>query len=700
METDLEHREIFSSILTIPSIGENVAAALHRLHIREVKDFLFHFPSNVILKKINPALRFLVGGEQITSMVTIEEVSPPQKFSRRHPFKIICSNETGFISLVYFNYQPSYLLKTIKVGQQKIISGKVEKFNNELTMPHPEFVLNASEVSQVPAQSVIYPLTYGIVSKQISKYVDFAISKLHFPEWHETNLLNEKNWVSFKESIYQIHQGNSLGLECKFKERLSFDELLANQIGLGLIRKSRHRQIGNALNFHGHKAKKLLEILGFSLTNGQKQVLAEIESEQKSPHRMMRLLQGDVGSGKTLVALIFALNSVESGFQNAFMAPTDILASQHFEWISKNCAGLANVAILTGKIKGKKRTECLAKLEKGEIDILIGTHALFQERVIFKNLGSIVIDEQHRFGVNQRENLAKKGNSPDILSMSATPIPRTLTMTHYGDMEISILNEKPAGRMPIDTRIISTAKIDEIIASLKNLLQKGEKIYWICPLIEEAEKDEEKNFEKEDLAAAKARFETLNRHFAGQVGLVHGKMKSLEKDAVMEKFINNEIQILVATTVIEVGVDVPDATIMIIEQAERFGLSQLHQLRGRVGRGSKASNCLLLYGPQISQIGLQRLKIMKESNDGFYIAEQDLALRGSGDILGTKQSGLMEFKIADFANDFFHCQKLLSQAKDVATKIINEDPSLNSKHQKFRNLLKVFDHEVTNTPKN
>ena len=452
--------------------------------------------------------------------------------------------------------------------------------------------------------------------------------------------------------------------------------MLANQLALALVRRNMRRVAGRAIHGDGKIRKAVLDALPFSLTSAQIRVLKEINADMDSPLRMLRLVQGDVGSGKTMVALFAMLNAVEAGAQAALMAPTDILANQHFNSVSKIAAtaGVA-VVLLTGRDKGKKRQEILNRIASGQAQIIIGTHALFSEDVVFKDLALTVVDEQHKFGVHQRLSLSEKGRSADMLVMTATPIPRTLALTYYGDMESSQIDELPPGRKPIATRVLPAARLDEVAAALNRALAEGNKVYWVCPLVEESEKI--------DLAAAQERFEYLNRQFAGRVGLVHGKMKGPEKDAVMQKFAGNELDILVATTVIEVGVDVPSATVMVIEHAERFGLAQLHQLRGRIGRGEKASTCLLLYANPLSQTAKARLTAMRETQDGFKIAEEDLTLRGAGEVLGTKQSGLQEFKIADLSVD----RDLLTMARNDAKYIMNIDDSLSTERGKALRLL-------------
>jgi len=474
------------------------------------------------------------------------------------------------------------------------------------------------------------------------------------------------------------------------RARAAYDELLANQLALALSRKTIKKQKGRKISGDGRFTKKLVESLPWQLTGGQRDVLKDIFRDMKSENRMLRLLQGDVGSGKTVVSLLSMLNAVETGKQAAIMAPTEILSNQHMTWIEqtiKNAELGVKVENLTGNIKGKDREKILTRLKSGDIDIIVGTHALFQEKVEFKDLAMIVIDEQHRFGVKQRLALSEKGEKTDILLMTATPIPRTLTLTLYGDMEISSLKEKPAGRIPIDTRTIPISRVDEIAERMKQAVKDGERIYWVCPLIE---RPEDGDNEEIQLAAAETRFRYLKKIFKTKAGLVHGKMKPEEKDKTMLAFKKGEIDILVATTVIEVGVDVPEATIMIVEQAERFGLSQLHQLRGRVGRTDKPSKCILLYSENIGDMGKRRLKVMRETEDGFRIAEEDLVLRGSGELLGTKQSGMPEFKLALLPNH----SELLFAARDDVKIILETDPKLqNTRGEALRTLLYLFEYD-------
>ena len=502
----------------------------------------------------------------------------------------------------------------------------------------------------------------------------------------DDNFLKQHGFASFNQAIVAAHHPHSLDdllPTNPIRTRLAYDELLANQLALAIVRQKVKKQKGRKIAGNGLLRRKVLDMLPFKLTNAQDKVLREIFADQASDNRMLRLLQGDVGSGKTIVALLTMLNAVECGTQAAIMAPTEILAKQHMETIAPLCEAIGlRAELLIGKVKGKARSKIIADLAEGKIDILIGTHALFVEDVEFKDLACVVIDEQHRFGVHQRLNLSNKGNKADILVMTATPIPRSLILTAFGDMEYSKIDQLPEGRKPVDTRVMPLTKADDIVEALKNKLKQGSRAYWVCPLVEESE--------KLDLAAAEQRFELLQKVFGNKVGLIHGKMKEKQKDEIMEQFKTGKISLLVATTVIEVGVNVPEATIMIIEHAERFGLAQLHQLRGRVKRGNNAATCLLLYGYPISSTARSRLQVMKETEDGFLIAEEDLKLRGGGEILGTRQSGFTNFRLADMS---VH-QGLLMTASQDAKMIVNSDPDLKSpRGEALRTLLYLFERD-------
>ena len=555
-------------------------------------------------------------------------------------------------------------------------------------MTHPDHIVELKDRSNIEIIEPIYPLSQGLSQKILYKIIKKAFSQIEeLPEWLDKAYLKKKNWPSWNAALTKAHTPTSeidFNPENKSYQRLAYDELLANQLALLLIRTHMRKQNGRPIIGTDTLKKKVLKALPFEPTNSQIEALQDITTNMSSEDRMHRLLQGDVGSGKTLVALLSMLHAVESGAQAAILAPTEILARQHLATIEPLAAEAGiNIALLTGRDKGKHRAPIIEGIANGNVDIIIGTHAIFQESVSFKKLVFVVIDEQHRFGVHQRLALTSKGKNIDILVMTATPIPRTLTLTAYGDMEVSRLMEKPKGRLPIDTRTITVNRINEIIQGLSRAVQKNQRIYWICPLIEESE--------KLDLAAAEDRFTHLKSLFGERVGLVHGKMKPAEKDASMEAFKNGTIDILVATTVIEVGVDVPEASIMIIEHADRFGLAQLHQLRGRIGRGVNKSTCVLVFSENLTSMARKRLEIMRDTEDGFIISEEDLRLRGAGEVLGTRQSGLPEFRLADLVNH----TELLSTSCDDAKLILKQDPELESERGKnLRILLYLFERDA------
>ena len=589
--------------------------------------------------------------------------------------------------LSFFKVYPDSIQKNLPVGEVRVVSGKVERFQGLLQMSHPDYIVKPEDITSVLGIEPLYPLTAGVTNKMLNKIMKQALLFVpQLTEWLDEHYLKANKWPSFNQAIKLVHHPKSLvDLEPNAiaRTRLAYDELLANQLALAIVRERVKKQQGREIKGNGLLRKKVLQILPFKLTQAQEKVLKEISADQASPYRMLRLLQGDVGSGKTIVALLTMLNAVECGAQAAIMAPTEILAKQHLETIQPLCEEIGlRAELLTGRVKGKARAKILQDLDEGKIDILIGTHALFVDDVTFKDLACVVIDEQHRFGVHQRLALSNKGNKADILVMTATPIPRSLVLTAYGDMEYSKIDQVPEGRKPVDTRVMPVAKIDVVIEALRRKLDEGCRAYWVCPLVEESEKT--------DLAAAEERFETLQKIFGDKVGLVHGKMKEKDKDAVMERFKKGELSLLVATTVIEVGVNVPEATVMIIEHAERFGLAQLHQLRGRIKRGFQASTCLLLYSYPLSETTRSRLNIMKETEDGFLIAEKDLELRGGGEILGTRQSGFNEFKLADMT---VHKNLLLTANKD-ARMILELDPQLTSNRgMALRILLYLFERD-------
>ena len=696
---------VFANITSLPGVGPKTKAHYERLTGGgRIIDLLYHRPIAIIDRRKMPPLYQMQHGDVITAVVKVDQHIPPK--NKSSPYKIICSNATGGITLVFFNAYADYLHSNLPIGQVRVISGRAETFGGSLQMPHPDYIVPEARINEVLRIEPIYPLTSGLSMRVIGKTINEAIKKTpNLPEWIAPEMLEKNNWRSWKDSITVLHNPREeaeIAIQGNILRRLAYDEILVHQLALKLNRKLLHSKKGRAIKGDGILRKILLDKLPFALTEGQKEVIKEINADQESENRMARLLQGDVGSGKTVVALFAALNAVEAGTQAVIMAPTEILAGQHYKWIEGLLQGMKGIrekdsspsplnplfpsslgaALLTGSTKPKEREEILAKLKNGEINIVIGTHALFQDKVEFDNLGLVVIDEQHRFGVKQRAALAEKGNNCDILIMTATPIPRSLTMAIYGDMECSRLTEKPSGRKTIDTRVMPSNKIGDIVEGLKRVIEKGEKIYWICPLVEESEKSE--------LAAVDERFSAFKRIFGDKVGVVHGRMKGDERAKTMLEFKEGNIDILVATTVIEVGVDVPDATTIIIEHAERFGLSQLHQLRGRVGRNDKQSTCILLYYG-LGEVAKQRLSIMRESNDGFRLAEEDLKIRGGGDIMGEKQSGLPSFKIA---NLYEHSDLFQAAGRDAATHL-EADPYFKSERGRaLRLLFHIFEYDL------
>lgn len=681
----------------------------------KVIDLLYHKPEKVLFRKENPDLRTVQDGDLITVKVVVDDYKIPYK--NYQPHKILCHNQTGFITIVYFKML-DYMKPMFKEGNEIVVSGKVEKFNNELQMTHPDYVNNQN----IPNYEQIYPLTAGLINKNLRQNIQKILQKIpDLPEWLPNDLLFENGWKSWKESILNMHNAkndNKLLDNSPYIERLAFDELLANQISFNLVKEKikSENQKDIFTNKNNSLKKYFLELLPFELTNDQKNVIQDIENDLYSRKRMLRLVQGDVGSGKTVVAFLSMLPFLENHKQIAFMVPTSILATQHFEWLKNICTKSNNIeiidynelasnkknlenslldfdkneknikikiALLTGKIKGKKREKILNALKNGDIDILIGTHAIFQEKVEFKNLEYVVIDEQHKFGVAQRLNLIEKGKNTDTLIMTATPIPRTLALTIYGDMDISTIKEKPKNRKEIITTSLQKERFNDLIARIKEKIKENEKIYWICPLIDESE----------NLPATPVfqRYEEFKKFFKEEeLGLLHGKMTEEEKDKIMADFSdkNGLTKILVSTTVVEVGVDVPDATIIIIESPERFGLSQIHQLRGRVGRGDKQSYCILFYEKLTNSLR-KRMEILKNSSDGFYIAEEDLKLRGSGEMLGVKQSGYQEYLIANLSTHY----TLLLQASKLAKQIVKDKNLLNS--ESIKTLLQMFSYDET-----
>ncbi|HEY5712290.1 MAG TPA: ATP-dependent DNA helicase RecG [Allosphingosinicella sp.] len=624
---------LFAEVEVLKGIGPALAKPLHRLDLNRVVDILFHLPVSWIdrkrVERLDPA--------DVGRTITIELVARDYRQSGgRGPFRIFAEDKAGdMITLTYFN-NPGWGKKQLPLGEPRIVSGRLDRYGQELQMVHPDHVLPPAEAGTIPVREPVYPLSEGLTNHRIGDLAGQALARVPaLGEWIEPSLKAKQGWPDWSAALAVAHRDPSAAIA---RDRLAYDELFANQLALMLVRASSRRRKGRALEGDGSLVGRLS--LPYEATGAQRRAVAEIEGDLQQEMPMLRLLQGDVGSGKTLVALMAMLTAVEAGCQAALLAPTEILARQHYDTISRQLAGLpVNVAILTGREKGKARESCLMGLADGSIHILIGTHAIFQQAVGYKCLGLAVVDEQHRFGVAQRMLLASKAERPPhLLVMTATPIPRTLTLTHYGEMDVSRLDEMPPGRMPVETRVLSAERLPEVVDALGRHIGAGKQAYWVCPLVEESE--------ALDLAAAEERATALRLRFGDKIGLVHGRMKGPEKDEVMAAFQRGDISVLVATTVIEVGVDVPHASLMIVEGADRFGLAQLHQLRGRVGRGEQHSVALLIRGNSLSETARARLTLMRETNDGFRIAEEDLRLRGAGEILGTRQSGEAQFRLA------------------------------------------------------
>ncbi|TQV79245.1 ATP-dependent DNA helicase RecG [Denitrobaculum tricleocarpae] len=681
---------LFAPITSISGIGPRFAALFERLVGAHVLDLCWHLPNGLIDRRYSPRIAEAQPGRIATISARVLRHHPAP--ARGRPYRVVVGDDSGELQLVFFHARADYLEKILPEGEIRVVSGKLEVFGGGLQMSHPDHIVPESERADIQTVQPVYPLTAGlpqkVVAKAVTKAVETALAHTaDFPEWLDPALQRQRGWPGWYEALRDVHrpqEAQDLEATTPVRSRLAYDELLANQLALALIRRNQTRHKGRRITGDSSLRARVLDALPFALTNSQHLVLSEIDGDMASDSRMLRLVQGDVGSGKTVVALLAMMAAVESGAQAAIMAPTEILARQHHKTIEPlaRAAGVA-VELLTGRDKGKGRAAVLARIASGESAIVIGTHALFQQDVAFNDLALAVIDEQHRFGVHQRLTLAEKGRGVDMLVMTATPIPRTLMLTAYGDMDVSKITEKPAGRQPIDTRTLPTDRLPEVVDGIGRALRSGTRVYWVCPLVEESELS--------DLAAAEDRYRELQMHFGERVGLVHGKMKAKEKDAAMAAFVAGDTSLLVATTVIEVGVDVPEASIMVIEHAERFGLAQLHQLRGRIGRGSQKSSCLLLYQGPLGEISRARLNIMRETDDGFRIAEEDLRLRGAGELLGTRQSGFPEFRLADLQ---VHGD-LLAVARDDAQLILNKDPDLDSERgQALRVLLYLFERDA------
>lgn len=683
-------KPLFASVETMSGVGPTTARLLQNLGCTTIQDLLWHLPQEVQIRRFSPAIKFSCPNELITLQVRVISHSVLRKQKGRlTPYRVICSDSEDSIELVFFNPNLRYLKNALVVGSEVIISGRFEVYKGRFQMTHPDHIGPLTTRDFWEGAEPVYSLTQGIHQKTLQKIIKSALGKCpQLPEWLSSNILKKYHWPSWREALQKLHspsQEGDLSLEHPYRRRLAYDEILSNQLSLILTRCQAEPSQGHTLIGDGQLQQNVLKTLPFSLTQDQVQALEEIQRDMASSSRMVRLLQGDVGSGKTIVAFLCMLRAVEAGYQVALLAPTEILARQHYKTM-EDWARIAKIklGLLISKDTAKQRQKIYHSLAEGDINIVVGTHALIQPEVQFKNLGFIVIDEQHRFGVEQRLNLAEKGTNIDILSMTATPIPRTLMLTVFGDLTSSYLRQKPSNRKDIITTILPLTRLNEIMMSLKRALQKGDKVYWVCPLIEESE--------SLDLAAAEERFAILQTLFPEQVGLIHGRLKSHEREATMQAFIEGSIKVLVATTVIEVGVHVEDASVIIIEHAERFGLAQLHQLRGRIGRGSQESYCLLLYSDPLNPTARARLNVMRSTTDGFKIAEEDLRLRGGGEVFGIKQSGMPSFK---FFDPIAH-QDLLLQAHDNAQAILSKDPHLlGPQGQALRILLRLFERGQT-----
>jgi ATP-dependent DNA helicase RecG len=683
---------LFAALTTLPGVGPKLEKLYRRLLGRgdtpaRVADLLFHLPAGTVDRRARPKLAEVVPGSVATVAVTVDKHRPSPPNRPRAPYRIETHDDTGTLTLTYFNARKDYLETLLPPGELRYVSGTTALYDGMLQMVHPDRVVSEADLDKLPLVEPVYPLTEGLSLNQVRRAMDGALTKIPaLPEWQDNAWAERSGFSSFADALKTLHRPNEpadVQPDGPAWSRLAYDELLAGQLALALVRAHQRSLPGRGSSGEGILRAKVIAALPYALTPSQGRAVDDIVTDLARPQRMLRLLQGDVGSGKTVVALLAAATVAEAGRQAALMAPTEILARQHLATIAPLAekAGI-RAAILTGRERGKDRNETLERLALGEIDLIVGTHALFQEDVAFHDLALAIIDEQHRFGVHQRLALARKGESVDMLVLTATPIPRTLVLTYFGDMEISELREKPAGRQPIDTRTIALNRLNEVVEAVGRALNEGQRAYWVCPLVEESEIS--------DLAAAEQRFAELKTHFGARVDLVHGKMKGADKDRAMARFSSGETQLLVATTVIEVGVDVPEATVMVIEHAERFGLAQLHQLRGRIGRGTGRSTCLLLYKAPLGETAKARLAIMRDTEDGFRIAEEDLRLRGEGDLLGTKQSGVPGFRVARIE---VH-GKMLTAARDDAALILSRDPDLASpRGEALRDLLYLFERD-------
>ncbi len=677
---------LFAEVDSLQGVGPGTRRLLSRLSGARVIDLLLHLPQAEVERRAITALSESDLGQVVSLDLRVMQHQPPLR--RGLPYRLACMASNAPLSLVYFHRQPKWLEALAPQGAELRVSGKLERYQDRWQMVHPDYLLPLARAEEIPARELIYPLTEGLTNRTLLRSLDAALNLLPaLPEWHSQDLLDHYHWPDWKTAMRELHQPQSpLTPEERSPAltRLAYDELLAGQLTLALMRRQEQRKLAQPLAGSGEWVARLLAALPFTPTDAQQRVIAEILEDLQGSKPMMRLLQGDVGSGKTLVATAAMLRVAEAGQQAVLMAPTELLARQHQQSLESLLKPLGITPLLvTGRDSARARQSALKQLAEGEAKIVVGTHAVFQEAIQFHSLALAVVDEQHRFGVQQRLRLSQKGGGTHVLLMTATPIPRSLLMTAYGDLDNAILNEKPAGRQPIRTLVKPLSELDAVIAALERQLAKGARSYWICPRVEESDDSQ--------LMAATARAASLEARFPGQVTLLHGQMSSDAKDAAMTAFARGERPLLVATTVVEVGVDVPEATLLLIENAEHFGLAQLHQLRGRIGRGKAASTCILLYESPLGEVARQRLELMRRSEDGFLIAEEDLRLRGGGDLLGTRQSGIPAHRIAALGRD----ADLLRMAHQDAQRILDGDPGLSSaRGERLRTLLYLFKQDL------
>ncbi len=668
---------LFAEAGSLKGVGPGLARPLERLGLTRVKDFAYHLPDRFVQRRAVADLDAATVGENIIVALTPVEYRPS---AGRGPLRVLAADTLGNVcALAYFGRASHSAKKLLPLGEKRWIAGRLDQYGQMLQIVHPDHVNADSAGLHGQLAEPVYPLSEGLTQGRLAALVAQALGHLEdLPEWIEPGLLDREQWPAWRDALLLAHKGE----HAQARNRLAYDELLANSLALMLVRNANRARVGTPLAGDGGLRGRLH--LPFALTGAQRRSIAEIEGDLAQGAPMLRLLQGDVGSGKTVVALEAMLVAVEAGAQAALLAPTEILARQHFATLSGMLAGTGvEIALFTGRDKGRARESILMGLLDGSIDIVVGTHAIFQDTVAYKNLAMVVIDEQHRFGVGQRLMLAQKGKrTPHCLAMTATPIPRTLTLAQYGEMDVSRLDEMPPGRQPIDTRVVAVERMEDVVGALARHLESGQQAYWVCPMVRESETD--------DIAAAEARHAELKLRFGETAVLVHGQLRPEAKDAAMERFARGQARLLVATTVIEVGVDVPNATLMVIEQAERFGLAQLHQLRGRVGRGEGKSSCLLLRGSALSETARDRLALMRETQDGFRLAEEDLRLRGGGELLGTRQSGETPFRVASLEQ----ITRLLPLAHDDARLLMDRDGGLTGpRGEAARLLLYLFERD-------